>query len=261
MFDDDGEKVKHVYDKAATRYYCDRCGTPIEIESETFYEFSGPDDPNFWCPSCEDLPHAVLRGVSAEGLPRELALPKGFSCRLVPYAQPGTAENSNILYRPYSTRSFLRQYVDWLRFLGANDICDLRSDVAVNATFDTELQQYTNHLEYLISDICHGKPCHFLQMGTVKPAEPDCKVINKLCNVNDVHGLCETGDARISEKEEEKKNLSPQICTAQRSRNQTRSNHSGLHGLHGLTTQQDPQKVILIKVGINLATISYASIS
>ena len=93
--------MKEFYDRYSTRYYCDRCGTPIEIESNSFYEFAGVEDPNFWCPSCEDLPQAEIFGTPAKDLPKELHLPKGFVCRIVPLAEPGDVKNWNIIYRPF----------------------------------------------------------------------------------------------------------------------------------------------------------------
>ena len=60
------------YDLAVTWYRCTRCRTPIEVPSDSFYRFSGAEDPAFWCPTCEDMPQAAIVGTPAADLPPEL---------------------------------------------------------------------------------------------------------------------------------------------------------------------------------------------
>ena len=175
--------MKAFYDRYSTRYYCDRCGTPIEVESESFYWFSGPDNPGFWCPVCEDLPMAVMLGTPARDLPQELSLPKGFLCRNVPLAEPADVKNWNVIYRPFSTRSFLRQYIDWLLPQREVSGCTLTSHFTAGATFDPESQAYTANLDYLISDVCDSRPCEFLQTNSVKPVDVNCTVVAALCDI------------------------------------------------------------------------------
>lgn len=160
--------MKATYDRCKTRYVCTRCRTPIDIESDTFHWFSGPDDSAFWCPTCEDLPRADFLGTPAENLPTELQLPKNFVCRIVPLAEPGDVKSWNLLYRPYSKRSFLRQYLEWVQ-LNGNERCQLRSSATVSATFDPATQRYTNALTYELSDICSDAPCQFLRSQSLQP--------------------------------------------------------------------------------------------
>ncbi len=134
--------MKETYDRCETRYVCTRCKTPINVGSDTFYWFSGTDDPAFWCPTCEDLPMAEMLGMPAEDLPAQLQLPKGFICRMVPLAEPNDVNQWNLLYRPYSKRSFLQQYNDWVS-LNGGDTCRLESSATVSAKFDVTTQQYT----------------------------------------------------------------------------------------------------------------------
>src|SRR6266481_10189618 len=109
--------MRHQYDLCVTRYICDRpkCQTPIDIPSETLYEFSGVGDSYFWCPTCEDLPSARLLGAPACELPQKLQLLQQFVLQPVPRLEPSDDVNSgNLMYRPYSKRSSLREYLDWL---------------------------------------------------------------------------------------------------------------------------------------------------
>jgi hypothetical protein len=186
--------MKNFYDRYSTRYYCDRCGTPIEIESDSFYEFVGIEDSNFWCPSCEDLPKAEIFGTPARDLPKELYLPKGFVCRVVPLAEPDDVKNWSIIYRPFSIRSFLRQYIDWLIRQQVSNICDFSSHFTAGASFDPDSQMYTTQLDYLISDVCDSRPCAFMQTNAIKPIDPNCQIMTMLCKTKGPYGLCETGD-------------------------------------------------------------------
>ena len=81
--------MKAQYEDGRTRYLCERCHYPIEVEGDSFYEFSGPEDLNFWCPNCQDLPRASLVGVAATSLPLELRLQDRFTLHIVPTAEPG----------------------------------------------------------------------------------------------------------------------------------------------------------------------------
>lgn len=185
--------MKEIYDRRETRYICERCKTPINVESDTFHWFSGPEDPSFWCPTCEDLPSADVVGTPAQDLPTQLQLPKDFLCRIVPLAEPRDVQQWNMLHRPYSKRSFLRQYVDWLK-LGGADTCPVESSVTVSSRFDVATQQYTKELIYELSDSCSNAPCQFLQSRSLQPDEINCLIIKALCDTKGEHGLCQTGD-------------------------------------------------------------------
>lgn len=185
--------MKNKYDHNATLYACRRCKSPIEIESDSFYWFHGPDDSNFWCPTCEDLPQAEIAGHPAGDLPIELLLPKQFTCRIVPLLEPHEIDNGNNLYRPYSKRSFLRQYIFWLKLSGGN-VCKLSSEITVSPSFDSEKQVYTRSIDYKIYDSCNSNDCQFLQSKTIKPEDIKCSVIDMLCDTKAKYGLCQTGD-------------------------------------------------------------------
>lgn len=197
--------MKDRYDLRATKYICNRskCGTIIEIESESFYWFgrmpdgvsySPTDDPNFWCPSCNDFPLAEILGSPADDLPLELQHPKGFVCHIVPKAEPSDVEKWNMLYRPFSKRSFLQQYLAWLRDGGVNLVCNWQPSVIVESRFDTARQEYTGDLDYEIEETCNGSICQFLREQAIKPIDVQCPVIELLCDVNGKWGLCQTGD-------------------------------------------------------------------
>ena len=186
--------MKRIYDNAVTRYYCKRCRTPIDVESDSFYWFSSPDDPAFWCPACEDLPQAEVLGTPAKDLPTQLILPQGFVCRPVPLVEPSEVRNANLLYRPYSKRSFLRQYADWLVMQGVDPPCLLRSQVLARAAFDSKTQEYTEAIEYQIADRCGERDCAFLRQQAISPVELECEVGRLLCDTHGEYGLCQTGD-------------------------------------------------------------------
>jgi hypothetical protein len=164
------------------------------VESDTFYNFSGPNDSSFWCPTCEDLPHADAVGSPAEDLPTELQLLKDFRLRAVPTAEIPDVDTWNLLYRPYSKRSFLQQYVGWLKLSGAESVCEPASNATVHAKFDRYKQVYTNELECEIEDICADGACHFLGDSCLKPEQVCCSVVRLLCDVKGDGGLCDTGD-------------------------------------------------------------------
>lgn len=186
--------MKRVYDNDITRYYCKRCRTPIEVESDRSYWFTGPDDPEFWCSACQDLPQAETLGTPAENLPTRFLLPKGFLCRPVPLVELSEIRNANLLYRPYSKRSFLRQYADWLVLQGLDRPCLLRSQVLAGATFDPQAQEYTTAIDYQITDGCGERSCAFLRLQAVSPTELECQVAQLLCDTRGQYGLCQTGD-------------------------------------------------------------------
>ena len=182
------------YDLAVTWYRCTRCRTPIEVPSDSFYRFSGAEDPAFWCPTCEDMPQAAIVGTPAADLPPELQLPNGFVLRSVPSAKPGDVFTWNVLFRPYSKRSFLRQYRAWLALKSDCPICALESDVSVRAKFDPEIQRYSAEIETTISDICAGAPCQFLARKALQHEEVQCTALRALCDTRGKFGLCQTGD-------------------------------------------------------------------
>ncbi len=186
--------MKDRYDLSVTRYRCKRCDTTIDVDSDTFYYFGGVDDQSFWCPSCEDLPQAEIVGVPAEELPTELQLLKGFCLTPVPPAEMPDVETWNLLYRSYSKRSFLQQYLGWVKLAGAESYCDAASNATVNAKFDRHKQVYTSELEYKIGDTCADTICQFLGSDCVKPEEVRCSMIRMLCDTKGRYGLCQTGD-------------------------------------------------------------------
>ena len=186
--------MKDRYDLCVTKYRCKRCGTPINVESDTFYYFSGPDDSSFWCPACENLPQADAVGVAAEELPTELQLLKGFCLTAVPPAEMPDVDSWNLLYRSYSKRSFLQQYLGWLKLSGAESLCEPAPNVTVNARFDRHRQVYTKELEYQIADTCGNAACQFLRANCLKPEQVTCALVRLLCDVKGAYGLCETGD-------------------------------------------------------------------
>jgi len=184
------------YDLRVTKYFCTRCGTPIDVPSDSFYWFGGTNDPAFWCPTCEDFPRADYPGIPAEDVPRELHVgkDKGFPLRSVPTAEPSDVNDWNLLYRPYSKRSFLKQYIDWLTLSGVEPRCTLSSTVTTAAKFDPVTQQYIDEIEYTITDDCENAECQFLQHSTLKPEEVACPIMRMLCDVRGPYGLCDTGD-------------------------------------------------------------------
>ena len=185
--------MKATYDRYETRYICTRCNTPINVASDTFHWFSGTDDPAFWCPTCEDLPSADFLGTPAHDLLAQFQLLKDFTCRIVPLAEPGDVKQWNLLYRPYSKRSFLRQYAEWMQLKGT-ETCNLQSSAAVSATFDPATQRYTNQPTYELQDTCSDAPCQFLRSRSLQPDEIDCPTIKALCDTKGTYGLCQTGD-------------------------------------------------------------------
>jgi hypothetical protein len=192
--------MRQRYDLSITRYICDRknCQTPIDIPSDTLYEFAGIGDSYFWCPKCEDLPSARLLGALASSLPQKLQLFNQFVLQPVPLLEPADDLNSaNLMYRPYSQRSFLRQYLDWLNLRGADPSCAFRPSATRFKKFDLVTQLYTNEIDYELVDHCSGSPCQFLRTETLKPLRDDemtCPTINRLCSTKDSFRLCETGD-------------------------------------------------------------------
>jgi hypothetical protein len=186
--------MKDKYDLCVTKYRCRRCRTPIDVESDTFYYFSGPDDSSFWCPTCEDLPMPDPIGVPAEELPIELQLLKGFWLRAVPPAEMPDVDSWNLLYRPYSKRSFLHQYLGWVKLKGADSLCEPASNATVSAKFDRHKQAYTKELEYEITDNCADTVCQFLRANSLKPEQEKCSLLRLLCHKGGAYGLCETGD-------------------------------------------------------------------
>lgn len=88
------------------------------------------------------------------------------------------------MYRPYSQRSFLHQYLDWLTLGGVNSVCDFKPTVTRFKKFDPEAQRSTDEIEYELEDQCNGLPCHFLRAETLKPLKDDevrCPVLKLLC--------------------------------------------------------------------------------
>jgi hypothetical protein len=97
---------------------------PVEIESTSLYEFAGPDGPAFRCLKCNDLPHAQLVGRPAVDLPSRLQFGLGFVLSHVPRLElADDLDSANLLYRPYSQRSFLRQYIDWMKLKNIESVC------------------------------------------------------------------------------------------------------------------------------------------
>lgn len=188
--------MKNRYDLRVTRYQCKRsaCGAPIDVESDQFYWFSGPDDLAFWCSNCQDLPQAEIVGAPAENLPASLQVVKGFELKMVPPVRPGDSAKYNLLFRPYSKRSFLHQYLTWIRASSSETFCALAPSVSFSAGFDRSKQEYVDSVDYTISDRCDGTLCQFLRCEGLKPEEPRCTVLKLLCDIRGQFGLCETGD-------------------------------------------------------------------
>ena len=192
--------MRHRYDLAVTRYICDRarCKTTLDVPSDTFYEFAGPNDPAFWCPSCEDLPMARPVGVPATDLPVQLPLLNGFTMHSVPRLEPSDDPSAaNLIYRPYSQRSFLRQYVDWLVLKNVDHACHLASSASCFKRFDTNLQRYTDEIDYELIDQCDDGACQFLRTETLKPITDDqihCSTLQMLLRTQTPYGLCQTKD-------------------------------------------------------------------
>ena len=199
--------MRQRYDLPITRYICDRrnCQTPIDVPSDTLYEFASAEDSYFWCPTCEDLPHARLLGTPAPSLPQNLQLLQQFVLQPVPRLEPSDdLDSANLMYRPYSQRSFLRQYLDWSILHGADPVCDFRPIATRFKKFDSVTQLYTNEIDYELVDQCSGFPCRFLRAETLKPLRDDevaCSVINRLCSTGESFRLCQTRDeAKILRK-------------------------------------------------------------
>ncbi len=189
--------MRNRYDRAVTRYICKRCDTPIEVPSDTFYEFAGEEDSACWCPSCEDLPAADIDGVPAHELPNQLPLQHGFTLQSMPRIEPGEdSKDANLQYRPYSKRSFLQQYLEWLTLKGARR-CNYDCGVSTFKKFDNSRQRYTDEIDYSLVDQCDDHGCQFLRTETLKPVEDGsiyCGALRLLCNVQSPHGLCQTRD-------------------------------------------------------------------
>jgi len=132
--------------------------------------------------------------MPAENLPYEFQLPHKFFCNAVPKAELGNHDDFNYLYRPYSKRSFLRQYIDWLKKNDHHLHCDFTSHVTLETKFDFERQEYTNDIQYTISDTCSNSSCQFLTSKAVKPLDTYCPTIEILCNIKSEYGLCQTAD-------------------------------------------------------------------
>ncbi len=192
--------MRYRYDLAVTRYICDRpkCQTPFDIASDTLYEFTSAEDSNFWCPACECEPCARLLGTPASDLPHTLQLPQQFSIQPVPRLDPSDdVESGNLMYRPYSQRSFLRQYLDWLLLRGVDAVCDFHPSATCFKKFDPDTQRYTDDIAYELVDDCKGSPCQFLRTETVKPLRDNeivCDCIKLLCATQPPYGLCQTND-------------------------------------------------------------------
>jgi hypothetical protein len=192
--------MRQRYNLCITKYICGRhgCGSPIELESASLYEFAGPDDPAFWCPKCEDLPHAELVGWPATDLPPRLQLPQGFVLFHVPRFKPTEdLDSANLLYRPYSQRSFLRQYIDWLKLKGIERICEFSSSATCFKKFDPTSQAFTDEIDCDLQDHCDGAPCQFLRFETLKHVSEDelyCAVLKRLCDARGPYRLCQTRD-------------------------------------------------------------------
>ncbi len=192
--------MKSRYDLSVTRYICDRprCKTLIDIPSDTLYEFVGIDDSHFWCPTCEDLPYASLLGAAASQLPEKLQLPQQFVLRPVPRLDPSDdPDASNLMYRPYSKRSFLRQYLDWITLHCIDSQCDFHPSTTCFKKFDPAIQQYTNEIEYELVDQCNASSCQFLRTETLKPLSDgalSCTALKLLCSTGQSYSFCDTKD-------------------------------------------------------------------
>src|SRR5437899_1409991 len=136
------QSMQDRYDLRQTTYVCRRCKIPIEIESKSYYKFLSEDDPAFWCFACNNYPIAESVGTPAETLPISLQLPKGFVLSIVPKAQIWDREEATLLFRPYSKRSFLVQYLAWAKSKGCQPICTLSSATTVGPKFDMSTQQF-----------------------------------------------------------------------------------------------------------------------
>jgi hypothetical protein len=192
--------MREKYDLCITKYICSRskCGMPIEIASTSLYEFAGPDDPAFWCLKCNDLPLAEPVGRPASDLPPKLQLRQGFGLLHVPRLKPSDdLDSANLLYRPYSQRSFLRQYIDWLKLKGIEPICEITSSATCFKKFDPDSQAFTDEIDYELVDYCDGDPCQFLRTETLKYMPEDelyCTVLKELCDIKGPYNLCQTRD-------------------------------------------------------------------
>ena len=192
--------MRHRYDLSVTRYICDRpgCNTHIDIPSDSLYEFAGVEDSHFWCPKCEDLPSARILGRPASQLPQKMQLPKQFFLRPVPLVDPSDdLEASNLIYRPYSKRSFLRQYVDWLTLRGVDRVCPFHSSATCFRKFDEAIQRYTGEIDYELIDECDGLLCQFLHTAMLKHLPDDqltCTTLQVLCSTGQSYSFCDTGD-------------------------------------------------------------------
>jgi hypothetical protein len=135
-------------------------------------------------------------GSPAEDLPQQLLLLKNFTIETVPKAEPADVDKYNLIYKPFSKRSFLRQYLDWLMMKTRDPGCSWFSRVFVSSKFNNSTQKYTTSLEYDISDSCQlpCSYCQFLQAKTVKPEAVFCSIMMLLCDVKGKFGLCQTGD-------------------------------------------------------------------
>lgn len=192
--------MREKYDLCTTKYICSRtkCAMPIEIESTSLYEFAGPDDPAFWCLKCDDLPQAELVGRAAADLPPKLQLRHGFVLLHVPRLEPSDdLDSANLLYRPYSQRSFLRQYINWLKLKGIEPICEISSSATCFKKFDPISQAFIDEIDYEFVDHCDDAPCQFLRTETIKYIPDDelyCAAVKQLCDTRGPYNLCQTRD-------------------------------------------------------------------
>jgi hypothetical protein len=192
--------MRDKYDLSVTRYIYERsgCESFIDVECETLYEFASADDPTFWCPRCQSEPHVRLFGCAAADLPSKLNLPHAFVLLPVPRLEPSDdLDSSNLLYRPYSQRSFLRQYIGWLKLQAIDEMCELEASATCFKRFNPELQRYTDEIDYELVDNCNSTPCRFLRTAALKPLSTDevsCSVLKQLCNIRSPYDFCETGD-------------------------------------------------------------------
>lgn len=192
--------MRYRYDLSITRYICDRpnCKTPIDIPSDTLYQFAGADDSHFWCPACGCEPWARLLGTFASQLPQKLQLPKQFVLQPVPRLDPSyDVDSGNLIYRPYSQRSFLRQYLDWLTLRGVAALCGFFPSATCFKKFEPEIQHYTDEIDYELVDQCNGSPCQFLRTETLRPlsdSELACTTLKLLCSTDQSYSFCDTKD-------------------------------------------------------------------
>jgi len=182
------------YDLSVTRFICDRptCHTVIDVPSETLYEGE------VWCPRCDSEAWAKYVGTAATQLPDKLQLPKQFHLLPVPRLEPSDdLRSANLLFRPYSQRSFLRQYIEWLKLGRLEHICDFQPSATCFKRYDTERQCYTDEIDYELVDECNGRACQFLRTETVKPIRDDelwCVALKNLCSVGKPESFCDTND-------------------------------------------------------------------